>query len=88
MGLEPLRNSSGFISISKKFKQLQIFDFSNCSIIGKTGADFQTKNEELQEINQVLKDIIKKDVLDHSSDQLLVISEGYKKFRKKTNYLK
>jgi hypothetical protein len=51
----------------------------------RQGADLQTKIEELQLINQSLKenDKVKEDALAHLSDQLLVLSERIQHLERK-----
>jgi hypothetical protein len=54
----------------------------------RQGADLQTKIEELQLINQSLRenDKVKEDALSHLSDRLLVLSERIQEIeRKQTN---
>jgi hypothetical protein len=51
----------------------------------RQGADIQTKVEELQLINQSLRenDKVKEDALAHLSDQLLVLSERLQQLERK-----
>jgi hypothetical protein len=52
----------------------------------RQGADLQTKIEELQIINQPLRenDKVKEDALAHLSDQLLVVSERIQQLERKS----
>ena len=58
--------------------------FLNVPQLERQGADLQTKIEELQLINQTLRenDKLKEDALAHLSDQLLVLSERIQQDRK------
>ena len=51
--------------------------FLNIPQLERQGADLQTKIEELQEINQALreKDKMKEDVISNLSDKLMMLSE-------------
>ena len=51
--------------------------FLNVPQLERQGADLQTKIEELQDINQVLreKDKMKEDVIANLSDKLIMLSE-------------
>ena len=65
-----------------------IWFFLNIPQLERQGADLQTKIEELQLINQSLRenDKVKEDALAHLSDQLLVLSERIQEIeRKQTN---
>lgn len=60
------------------FKKIEPYlTFLNVPQLERQGADLQTKIEELQIINQSLRenDKVKEDALAHLSDQLLVLSE-------------
>ena len=59
--------------------------FFNVPQLERQGADLQTKIEELQIINQSLRenDKVKEDALSHLSDQLLVLSERIQKLERK-----
>ena len=62
--------------------------FHNIPQLQRQGADLQTKIEELQIINQSLRenDKVNEDALAHLSDQLLVLSERIQEIeRKQTN---
>ena len=54
-----------------------IIDFSQSSLLERQGAVLQTKIEELQDINQVLreKDKMKEDVIANLSDKLIMLSD-------------
>ena len=51
--------------------------FLNIQQLNRQGADFETKIEELQEVNQVLRenDKMKEDVIANLSDKLVMLSE-------------
>ena len=51
--------------------------FLNIQQLNRQGADLETKIEELQDINQVLreKDKMKEDVITNLSDKLIMLSE-------------
>jgi hypothetical protein len=51
--------------------------FLNIHQLNRQGADLETKIEELQEVNQVLreKDKMKEDVIANLSDKLVMLSE-------------
>jgi hypothetical protein len=59
--------------------------FLNVPQLERQGADLQTKIEELQIINQSLRenDKIKEDALAHLSDQLLVLGERIQQLERK-----
>ncbi len=60
------------------FKKIESYlTFLNIPQLERQGADLQTKIEELQEINQVLreKDKMKEDVISNLSDKLIMLSE-------------
>ncbi|HSF50805.1 MAG TPA: hypothetical protein VLA74_08610, partial [Nitrososphaeraceae archaeon] len=59
--------------------------FLNVPQLERQGADLQTKIEELQLINQSLRenDKVKEDALAHLSDQLLVLSERIQQLERK-----
>jgi hypothetical protein len=59
--------------------------FLNIPQLERQGADLQTKIEELQLINQTLRenDKVKEDALAHLSDQLLVLSERIQQLERK-----
>ena len=59
--------------------------FLNVPQLERQGADLQTKIEELQLINQSLRenDKVKEDALSHLSDQLLVLSERIQQLERK-----
>jgi hypothetical protein len=71
------------IRIFKKIKPY--LTFLNVPQLERQGADLQTKIEELQLINQSLRenDKIKEDALAHLSDQLLVLSERIQQLKRK-----
>ena len=54
-----------------------ILTFLNIQQLNRQGADLETKIEELQDINQVLreKDKMKEDVIANLSDKLIMLSE-------------
>ena len=58
-------------------KNLTTFTILNVSQLERQGADLETKIEELQDINQVLreKDKMKEDVIANLSDKLIMLSE-------------
>ena len=58
-------------------KNLTTFTILNVSQLERQGADLETKIEELQDINQVLreKDKMKDDVIANLSDKLIMLSE-------------
>ena len=62
---------------SKLSKNLTTFTILNVSQLERQGADLETKIEELQDINQVLreKDKMKEDVIANLSDKLIMLSE-------------
>jgi hypothetical protein len=71
------------------FKKIEPYlTFLNVPQLERQGADLQTKVEELQLINQSLRenDKIKEDALSHLSDQLLVISERMQQLERKESY--
>ena len=59
--------------------------FLNVHQLERQGAELQTKIEELQIINQSLRenDKVKEDALAHLSDQLLVLSERIQHLERK-----
>ena len=60
------------------FKKIEPYlTFLNVPQLERQGADLQTKIEELQDINQVLreKDKMKEDVIANLSDKLIMLSE-------------
>ena len=60
------------------FKKIEPYlTFLNVPQLERQGADLQTKIEELQDINQVLreKDKMKEDVIANLSDKLILLSE-------------
>jgi hypothetical protein len=60
------------------FKKIEPYlTFLNVPQLERQGADLQTKIEELQDINQVLreKDKMKEDVITNLSDKLIMLSE-------------
>lgn len=61
--------------ISKKIEPY--LTFLNIQQLNRQGADLETKIEELQDINQVLreKDKMKEDVIANLSDKLIMLSE-------------
>lgn len=68
------------------FKKIEPYlTFLNVSHLERQGADLQTKIEELQIINQSLRenDKVKEDALAHLSDQLLVLSERIQHLERK-----
>ena len=68
------------------FKKIESYlTFLNVPKLERQGADLQTKIEELQLINQSLRenDKVKEDALAHLSDQLLVLSERMQQLEKK-----
>jgi hypothetical protein len=68
------------------FKKVEPYlTFLNVLQLERQGADFQTKIEELQLINQSLRenDKVKEDALAHLSDQLLVLSERIQQLERK-----
>jgi Phage integrase family len=68
------------------FKKIEPYlTFLNVPQLKRQGADLQTKIEELQLINQSLRenDKIKEDALAHLSDQLLVLSERIQQLERK-----
>ena len=85
MGLEPRSSSSGFIQFILFKKSEQYLTFLNVPQLERQGADLQTKIEELQIINQSLRenDKVKEDALAHLSDQLLVLSERIQQLERK-----
>src|SRR5215203_4088734 len=71
------------------FKKIEPYlTFLNVPQLERQGADFQTKIEELQIINQSLRenDKVKEDALAHLSDQLLVLSERMQQLERKQSY--
>ena len=77
-----LFDSKLLIIFSNLSKNPTIFDFSKCSAVGRQGADLQTKIEELQIINQSLReknDKMKEDIIANLSDKLIVLSERLKR---------
>jgi integrase len=71
------------------FKKIEPYlTFLNIPQLERQGADLQTKIEELQIINQSLKenDKVKEDALAHLSDQLLVLSERIQQLERKQSY--
>jgi hypothetical protein len=68
------------------FKKIEPYlTFLNVPQLKRQGADLQTKIEELQLINQSLRenDRTKEDALAHLSDQLLVLSERIQQLERK-----
>ena len=68
------------------FKKIEPYlTFLNIPQLERQGADLQTKIEELQLINQSLRenDKVKEDALSHLSDQLLILSERIQKLERK-----
>ena len=68
------------------FKKIESYlTFLNVPQLERQGADLQTKIEELQIINQSLRenDKVKEDALAHLSDQLLILSERIQKLERK-----
>src|SRR5574342_432880 len=68
------------------FKKIEPYlTFLNVPQLERQGADLQTKIEELQIINQSLRenDKVKEDALTHLSDQLLVLSERIQQLERK-----
>ena len=68
------------------FKKIEPYlTFLNVPQLERQGADLQTKIEELQLINQSLRenDKVKEDALAHLSDQLLVLSERIQQLERK-----
>jgi hypothetical protein len=63
-----------FSNLSKNQPYLTFLDIQQ---LNTQGADLETKIEELQDINQVLreKDKMKEDVIANLSDKLIVLSE-------------
>ena len=62
----------------KYFKKIEPYlTFLNVPQLKRQGADLETKIEELQDINQVLreKDKMKEDVITNLSDKLIMLSE-------------
>ena len=62
----------------KYFKKIEPYlTFLNIQQLKRQGADLETKIEELQDINQVLreKDKMKEDVIANLSDKLIMLSE-------------
>ena len=60
------------------FKKIEPYlTFLNVPQLERQGADLETKIEELQDINQVLreKDKMKEDVITNLSDKLIMLSE-------------
>ena len=60
------------------FKKIEPYlTFLNIQQLNRQGADLETKIEELQDINQVLreKDKMKEDVITNLSDKLIMLSE-------------
>jgi hypothetical protein len=78
----------------KKITKRQIFKkiepyltFLNVPQLERQGADLQTKIEELQIVNQALRenDKVKEDVIANLSDKLIIISERLDKIEKTNN---
>ena len=68
------------------FKKIEPYlTFLNVPQLERQGADLQTKIEELQIVNQSLRenDKVKEDALAHLSDQLLVLSERIQQLERK-----
>ena len=68
------------------FKKIEPYlTFLNVPQLERQGADLQTKIEELQLINQSLRenDKVKEDALAHLSDQLLILSERIQQLERK-----
>ena len=60
------------------FKKIEPYlTFLNIQQLNRQGADLETKIEELQDVNQVLreKDKMKEDVIANLSDKLIMLSE-------------
>ena len=71
------------------FKKIEPYlTFLNIQQLNRQGADLETKIEELQLINQSLRenDNVKEDALAHLSDQLLVLSERIQQLERKQSY--
>jgi integrase/recombinase XerD len=71
------------------FKKIEPYmTFLNVPQLERQGADLQTKIEELQIVNQSLRenDKVKEDALAHLSDQLLVLSERIQQLERKQSY--
>ena len=71
------------------FKKIEPYlTFLNIPQLERQGADLQTKIEELQIINQSLRenDKVKEDALAHLSDQLLVLSERIQQLERNRSY--
>ncbi|HSF49180.1 MAG TPA: hypothetical protein VLA74_00330, partial [Nitrososphaeraceae archaeon] len=71
------------------FKKIEPYlTFLNIPQLERQGADLQTKIEELQIINQSLRDNdkVKEDALAHLSDQLVVLSERIQQLEIKQSY--
>jgi integrase len=71
------------------FKKIEPYlTFLNVPQLERQGADLQTKIEELQLINQSLRenDRVKEDALTHLSDQLLILSERIQQLEKNRYY--
>lgn len=70
----------GLYQINKIIKKFTYLTFLNVPQLERQDADLQNKIEELQLINQSLRenDKVKEDALVHRSDQLLVLTERIK----------
>ena len=71
------------------FKKIEPYlTFLNIQQLNRQGADLETKIEELQLINQSLRenDNVKEDALAHLSDQLLVLSERIQQLERNQSY--
>ena len=71
------------------FKKIEPYlTFLNIQQLNRQGADLETKIEELQDVNQSLRenDNVKEDALAHLSDQLLVLSERIQHLERKQSY--
>ena len=58
------------------------------SQLERQGADIQSKVEELEEINQSLRnrDKLKDDAISQLSDQLVALSQDYRKLKEDSSY--
>jgi integrase len=71
------------------FKKIEPYlTFLNVPQLERQGADLQTRIEELQIVNQSLRenDKVKEDALAHLSDRLLVLSERIQQLERKQSY--
>jgi cell division protein FtsB len=81
-----------FLFLSFYHSESILISFLNVSKLERQGADLETKIEELQDINQVLreKDKMKEDVIANLSDKLIMLSErldALEKFNRKDNLI-